>query len=166
MDPLVLAALVLLVVLLAAGGYIYWRKHYRSGPEVYYYGVPNPDTQSAYTFTLPEAQAQAKKLGGALATVEQVAAAQAAGAQWCGWGWTGGDGAYYRTFPRQGAYGCKGQGGLNISSAPGTSAASVAVYGVKPNPPAGNCGAGNVCIAPWFDGETSPATPARWSQWS
>jgi Extracellular link domain len=167
MDSLVLAAIVLLVILLAAGGYVYWRKHHDSGPEVYYYGVPSPNTKSAYSFTLAEAEAQAQKLGGTLATMTQVAAAQAAGAQWCGWGWTqAGDGASYLTYPRQGAYGCDGRPGLNIMAAPGTTAASVAVYGVKPPPPAGNCNGSAPCIAPWYDGDTSPATPARWSRYS
>jgi hypothetical protein len=167
MDPLVLAAVTLLVILLLVGGYIYWRGHDAKRPEVYYYGVPNPNAKSAYSFTLAEAQAQAQKLGGTLATMEQVAAAQEAGAQWCGWGWTQAGDSYYMTYPRQGAFGCDGRGGLNVMAAPPSSPASVAVYGVKPAaPPAGNCNGSAPCIAPWYDGNTSPGTPVRWSQYS
>jgi hypothetical protein len=164
MDSLALAAIVLLVILIAVGGYMYWEKTARpwapvAGPEVYHYA---PTAATGWDWQ--QAAAAAASLGGALATIEQVTAAQKAGAQWCSWGWAqSAPGHYGLAMPRQvDVTGCGPAGVNQMVPAPNTLWGAL-VYGIKPPAPAGNCGAGAPCIQPWSDGV---GTKPKWSQYS
>jgi hypothetical protein len=76
-----------------------------------------------------EAQAIASKLGGTLATPEQLTASQAAGAQWCTTGWLNDKS---QKFPMQqtDVKGC-GDKSVNVYNVPKSGAV---IYGPKPPP--------------------------------
>lgn len=196
MSPTPILVALAIVLLLIVG--VYWWRHRAKGctsdsdcpphqlcangfctppaltPEVYLCDV------GRYGLDLASAQAIAQRLGGSIATMAQLAASQAAGAQWCWAGWTANDtGGHSIAYPMQiTAHNCSYKPGVQIfSSNPSPSGTyGVNVFGIKPPPNAfpvcgtsGSTGS-TPCVLGFYNivpGITPPDPgTAKWSQFS
>lgn len=99
-----------------------------------------PPAPSVYVVNRPlnysEAKALAETLGATIATYDQLAAAQKAGAQWCLSAWTETSYGQETMYPMQVAHaGCGGQAGVNTgdSKPAPDSKQAVNLYGVRPS---------------------------------
>lgn len=133
-------------------------------PEVFCVDVAN------YGLNWAAAQAMAQQLGATVATVDQLAAAQAAGAQWCWAGWTQGPAGPQVLYPMQeGApANCAGPaaGVKTMVAHPDLAALyGVNLYGVKPHLPLCTNQAKAPCVSPFAAPLAGQSFPAKWSQW-
>jgi hypothetical protein len=93
------------------------------GNEVFWVGGPN----SGYTISASDASAVCAQFGATIATPDQIADAQASGAEWCSCGWAS-DGNSYYPMQRSNISGC-GTAGVSQCQ---TEQAGVNCYGPKP----------------------------------
>lgn len=128
------------------------------------YLITSSDGSYQTSFTEALAVAQTFDPSATLATTEQLAEAQAAGAQWCSTGWAA-DGI--RRYPMQvTASGCGSKGIQTWGNDGGKG--NVLVYGVKPTLEDVAASGSKLKILPFYVPATwaGDTNPVKWSQWS
>ena len=125
--------------------------------EVYYYDNAG-NNEGRYKLTLESAKALATKLGGTIATEDQIREAHKAGLDVCSIGWASDGMKYISSVSDRGpASGCTTSG---VQKGTWGTGAGVFVYGPKPAKPSGDCSTypSTPCAAPF--------SPSKWSQYS